>query len=92
MIVFVSLSVAAMIHSTRKNAIIAVMKSAKAIFQAPPWCSASWPPRRLMMMISGCWTSSMAARYRASEAMRSAQGCSWLRIVVSSASIETSTP
>ena len=35
-IVLVFLSVALMIHSTRKNAIIAVMKSAKAIFQAPP--------------------------------------------------------
>ena len=36
MIVFVFLSVALMIQSTRKNAIIAVMKSANAIFQAPP--------------------------------------------------------
>ena len=34
--VLVFLSVALMIHSTRKKAIIAVMKSAKAIFHAPP--------------------------------------------------------
>ena len=34
--VLVFLSVALMIQSTRKNAIIAVMKSAKAIFHAPP--------------------------------------------------------
>src|SRR5271154_6156695 len=31
-----------MIQRTRKKAIIAVMKSAKAIFQAPPWCASSW--------------------------------------------------
>ena len=36
MSVLVFLSVALMIHSTRKKAIIAVMKSANAIFQAPP--------------------------------------------------------
>ena len=34
MMLFVFLSVALMSHSTRKNAIIAVMKSANAIFQA----------------------------------------------------------
>ena len=52
--VLVFLSVALMIHSTRKKAIIAVMKSAKAIFQAPPWCSSSCAPWRLTMMICGC--------------------------------------
>ena len=36
MSVLVFLSVALMIHSTRKKAIIAVMKSANAIFHAPP--------------------------------------------------------
>jgi hypothetical protein len=36
MTVRVSLFVELTIHSTRKNAIIAVMKSAKAIFHAPP--------------------------------------------------------
>src|SRR3954470_11431411 len=37
-------------HISRKNAIMAVTKSAYAIFQAPPW--ATWPPflTRLMMM------------------------------------------
>ena len=38
-------------HITRKNAIIAVMKSAKAIFQAPPWCPSSISPERRTMMI-----------------------------------------
>jgi hypothetical protein len=37
-------------HSTRKNAIIAVAKSAKAIFQAPPWCPAAKRLTRLMMI------------------------------------------
>jgi hypothetical protein len=36
MSVLVFLSVALMIHNTKKKAIIAVMKSAKAIFHAPP--------------------------------------------------------
>ena len=36
MSVLVFLSVALMIQSTRKKAIIAVMKSANAIFHAPP--------------------------------------------------------
>ena len=52
MTVFVSLSLALMIHSTRKNAIIAVMKSAKAIFHAPPWWPCPPPLFFLMMMMS----------------------------------------
>src|SRR5271170_6592808 len=46
-----------MIQRTRKKAIIAVMKSAKAIFQAPPWCPSSWLEWRLMMMIWGGWSA-----------------------------------
>ena len=34
---FVSLVVEPISHSTRNSAIMAVMKSASAIFQAPPW-------------------------------------------------------
>jgi len=35
-------------HISRKNAIIAVMKSAYATFQAPPWWTPSSPSSRLI--------------------------------------------
>src|SRR5450755_1745945 len=38
-------------HINRKNAIIAVTKSAYAIFQAPPW--AAWPPFLILLMMIG---------------------------------------
>jgi hypothetical protein len=43
-------------HNTRKNAIIAVAKSAKAIFQAPPWCP---PAMRLTRFTMIGWLFSM---------------------------------
>ena len=50
-------------HISRKNAIIAVTKSAQAIFQAPPWCACAPFLTRLTMI--GLWESSLmnAAAY-----------------------------
>ena len=39
------------IHSTRKKANMAVMKSANAIFQAPPWWAAAFTGRRMTMIL-----------------------------------------
>src|SRR4029079_4503952 len=38
-------------HMSRKNAIIAVAKSANATFQEPPWCA--WPPFFTFLMMIG---------------------------------------
>jgi hypothetical protein len=40
-------------HMSRKKAIIAVTKSAYAIFQAPPWWP-PWPPFLMRLMMMGC--------------------------------------
>src|SRR6185503_13442621 len=43
--------VASISHIRRKNAIIAVAKSANATFQEPPWCA--WPPFFTFLMMIG---------------------------------------
>ena len=50
-----------MSHINRKNAIIAVTKSAYAIFQAPPW----WPPATFLtrLMMIGARLSSFMPDY-----------------------------
>ena len=45
-------------HKTKNMAIMAVMKSAKATFQAPPWWP--WPPTTFLMMMIGCSRSLFA--------------------------------
>src|SRR3954471_3611570 len=40
------------IHMTRKNAIIAVTKSAYATFQEPPWCPPPWLFFFFLMMMT----------------------------------------
>src|SRR5262245_4735045 len=48
---FCSSVVASSSHISRKNAIIAVAKSANATFQEPPWCA--WPPFLIFLMMIG---------------------------------------